>query len=83
MINIKLLSTSIMIVFGVDGHGQCLTRNGLAHVWPPRGPPSIYPPLEGERDNAVTVHYDITALDAQWSLQLCGVWRRYPRQHGI
>ena len=31
MINIKLLSTSIMIVFGVDGHGQCLTQSIIAN----------------------------------------------------
>lgn len=30
MINEKLLATSIMLVFGVDGHGHCLTQSVIA-----------------------------------------------------
>lgn len=30
-INVKLLSTSIMLVFGVDGHGQCATQSVIAN----------------------------------------------------
>ena len=30
MINVKLLSTTIMLVFGVDGHGQCATQSIIA-----------------------------------------------------
>lgn len=29
-INVKLLSTSIMLVFGVDGHGNCATQSVIA-----------------------------------------------------